>query len=104
MRLFVLVTALLVVSAIFLADALRRLNNSLAKGSQLVVNQKTMCLHIFALFLHTVVIVIVQYITVYTFVHPQPKDDAILNISRIVLFASQSVSQAIVIYLFVQFS
>ena len=63
-----------------------------------------MCLHITALFLHTFVVTVVQYITVDTFMNPVPKDDAILNISRIVLFASQSISQAIVIYLFVQFS
>lgn len=42
--------------------------------------------------MHTVVIVIVQYITVYTFINPSPRDDPILNISRIILFASQSVS------------
>lgn len=101
---FVIVTALLVVSAGFLADALRRLKKSFSKSNKLVVNEKTMCLHVTALFLHTVVIVIVQYITVYTFINPSSKDDFILNVSRIVLFASQSISQAIVIYLFVQFS
>jgi hypothetical protein len=47
-----------------------------------------MCLHVTALFLHTAVIVVVQYITVYTFINPSSKDDEILNISRIVLFAS----------------
>ena len=88
MRLFVLVTVLLCIAAVFLADALRRLNNSFQKSNKLVVNQKTMFLHIFALFLHTIVIVIVQYITVYTFVNPSPKNDEILNISRIVLFGS----------------
>lgn len=101
---FVIVTALLVVSAGFLADALRRLKKSFSKSNKLVVNEKTMCLHVTALFLHTVVIVIVQYITVYTFINPSSKDDFVLNVSRIVLFASQSISQAIVIYLFVQFS
>jgi hypothetical protein len=89
---FVIVTALLVVSAGFLADALRRLKKSFSKSNKLVVNEKTMCLHVTALFLHTVVIVIVQYITVYTFINPSPKDDFVLNISRIVLFASQSIS------------
>lgn len=98
---FVIVTVLLVFSAGFLADALRRLKQSFSKSSKLVVNQKTMCLHVTALFLHTIVIVIVQYITVYTFIHPSDKDDVILNYSRIVLFGSQSISQAIVIYLFV---
>ena len=63
-----------------------------------------MCLHVTALFMHTIVIVVVQFITVYSFENPSPKDDLILNISRICLFGSQSVSQTIVIYLFVQFS
>lgn len=89
---FVIVTALLVVSAGFLADALRRLKKSFSKSNKLVVNEKTMCLHVTALFLHTVVIVIVQYITVYTFINPSSKDDFVLNVSRIVLFASQSIS------------
>ena len=36
--------------------------------------------------------------------NPAPINKNILNISRICLFGSQSISQAIVIYLFVQFS
>ena len=72
MNLFVLVTILLVFSAMFLADALRRLKNSLSKENKLVVNQKTMCLHVTALFMHTIVIVVVQFITVYSFEIPSP--------------------------------
>ncbi|MFO0118291.1 MAG: hypothetical protein ACK521_12010 [bacterium] len=72
MNLFVLVTILLVFSAMFLADALRRLKNSLSKENKLVVNQKTMCLHVTALFMHTIVIVVVQFITVYSFENPSP--------------------------------
>lgn len=104
MQLFTLVTGLLLVSAIFLADALRRLKKSFSQNNKLVVNQKTMCLHVTTLTMHSVVLVVVQYITVFTFVHPSSKDDFILNMARIVLFGSQSITQAIVIYLFVQFS
>jgi hypothetical protein len=53
MTLFSIVTFLLVISAVFLADALRRLNKSFEAHGKLVVNKKTMCLHINALFLHT---------------------------------------------------
>ena len=104
MQLFTLVTGLLLISAIFLADALRRLKKSFSQNNKLVVNQKTMCLHVTTLTVHSVVLVVVQYITVYTFTHPSPRDDFILNMARIVLFGSQCVTQAIVIYLFVQFS
>lgn len=104
MQLFVLVTFLLCISAVFLADALRRLKRSLSQDNKLVVNQKTMCLHVTTLTIHTVILVVVQYITVYTFVHPSNKDDFILNMSRIVLFGSQCITQVIVIFLFVQFS
>lgn len=65
-----LVTALLVFSAMFLADALRRLSKALKKDKKMVVNQKTMCLHVTALLLHTIVIVSVQYVTVYSFENP----------------------------------
>jgi len=88
MELFIIVTVLLIISACFLADALRRLKKSFSASNKMVVNGKTMCLHITALFLHTFVVTVVQYITVYTFMKPLPKDDAILNISRICLFAS----------------
>jgi hypothetical protein len=70
MQLFVLVTALLVFSAMFLADALRRLSKALKKDNKMVVNQKTMCLHVTALLMHTIVIVAVQYVTVYSFENP----------------------------------
>ena len=88
MQLFVLFTALLVFSAMFLADALRRLSKALKKDNKMVVNQKTMCLHVTALLMHTIVIVSVQYVTVYSFENPKPKTDLILNISRICLFGS----------------
>lgn len=63
-----------------------------------------MCLHVTVLMIHTVVILLTQMVTVYTFIKPSPQNNLILNISRITLFFSQSLSQVIVIYLFVQFS
>jgi len=101
MKLFVLVTCLLIISACFLADALRRLKKQFSLDHRLVVNQKTMCLHVTALFIHTFFLVACQYVTIYTFMNPASINKNILNISRIFLFGSQSVSQAIVIYLFV---
>jgi hypothetical protein len=69
-----------------------------------VINQKTMCLHVTALFIHTFFMVACQFVTIYTFENPSPMNSDILNVSRIFLFTSQSVSQVIVIYLFIQFS
>ena len=69
-----------------------------------MINQKTMCLHVTALFIHTFFMVFAQIVTIYTFENPSPYNSNILNVSRIFLFTSQSVSQVIVIYLFIQFS
>lgn len=63
-----------------------------------------MCLHVTALFIHTFFMVGCQFVTIYTFQHPSPQNSDYLNISRIAMFTSQSISQAIVIYLFVEFS
>ena len=104
LKLYLVITVLLIFSAVFLADALRRFNRSFSKDNRLVVNQKTMCLHIAALFIHTFFIIVAQYITYYTFMNANSRNSDILNISRICLFASQSLSQAIVIYLFIKFS
>jgi hypothetical protein len=59
MILYVTITVLLIISAVFLADALRRLKKSFSQDNRLVVNQKTMCLHITALFIHTFFIAVV---------------------------------------------
>jgi hypothetical protein len=69
-----------------------------------MVNAKTMCLHVTVLFIHTLVVLVTQAITYWSFVHPTPKSSDTLNISRIVLFGSQTISQVIVVYLFLQFS
>jgi len=51
--LYLIITGLLIVSACFLADALRRLSKQFNKGKRLQLNIKTMCLHVTALFIHT---------------------------------------------------
>ena len=63
-----------------------------------------MCLHVTALLIHTFFMVACQFVTIYTFEHPSPQNSDYLNVSRIAMFTSQSISQAIVIYLFIQFS
>ena len=63
-----------------------------------------MCLHITALSIHTFFIAMLQIVTVYTFMNPAPENYKIMIVSRIVLFTTQSISQVVVIYLFVSFS
>jgi hypothetical protein len=63
-----------------------------------------MTLHVTALFIHTIVMIFTQVVTVVTFIHPSPKNNKWINATRIILYFSNSVSQAIVIYLFVQFA
>jgi hypothetical protein len=46
-------SSLLVISAIILGDALRMLSVQFKKDPRLKVNQRTMSLHVLALFLHT---------------------------------------------------
>lgn len=52
------VSALLLISAFFLADALRRLRNEYKADKRLDVNRNIMCLHVIALFNHTFILVI----------------------------------------------
>ena len=104
MILYAILTILLIVSALFLADALRRFKKSFGQDKRLVVNQKTMCLHIIALFIHTFFISVTQAMTIYTFMEPAPFNYSMMVVARMVRDTSQSISQIIVIYLFVQFS
>jgi hypothetical protein len=96
-------TGLLLISAGFLGDALRRLKKQFNKDKRLALNYGTMTLHVSALFLHTVFMLYNQYMTFYTFMHKQSNRNK-MNVSRILLHVSNSISQAIVIYLFVQFA
>jgi hypothetical protein len=66
MTLYLIVTFLLIVSAVFLADALRRLKKSFNQDKRLEVYQKTMCLHIVALFIHTFFEAVAQIMIVYS--------------------------------------
>lgn len=70
LNLYYAVTILLFISALFLGDALRRLNKSFQKDNKLVVNKKTMYLHAILLVFHTFFILVMQVITVYAFSNP----------------------------------
>lgn len=98
------VSALLLISAFFLADALRRLRNEYKADSRLDVNRNVMCLHVIALFNHTLLLVVAQFFIVYSFLRPSTKSKDQLNVARIFMFGSQAISMTIVIYLFMKFA
>jgi hypothetical protein len=98
------VVFLLVVSAAFLGDALRRLKIQFSKDKRLALNLKTMTLHVTALFVHTFFLLVNCTVAYWVFKNPSPKNTLIINITRIVLFSSNGISQTIVVYLFLQFA
>lgn len=104
LKLKLTITGLNLISTGFLADSLRRLRDQFNKDSRLAVNKKTMCLHVTVLFIHISFVIVNELITIYTFLNPNPKNKDYLNITRTLAWTSQSISQTIMIYLFVQFS
>jgi hypothetical protein len=98
------ISILLLISAFFLADALRRLRNEYKADKRLDVNRNVMCLHVIALFNHTFILVVAQFFIVYSFLRPSEKSKDQLNIARIFMFGSQAISMTIVIYLFMKFA
>ena len=92
------------VSAIVLADALRRILSSLRQNPLLQANEKIMWLHIVMLVLHTVVFSVSAFFVFRAFA--DPTNPAYLfeqSWSRIALFVSTFVVQVIMLYLFSQF-
>lgn len=90
--LYLIVTFLLIVSAMFLADALRRLKKSFNQDKRLVVYQKTMRLHIAALFIHTFFEAAAQIMIVCAIMTQDPTIYTIMVFSKLALFITQSIS------------
>ena len=76
--------ALLIIAAFFLADALRRLKKEFSTNAKFVQNRTTMCLHVYVIFGHSVVLVIVQFILVHAVKHPSPTSNLSVAFARIV--------------------
>lgn len=100
LKLYITQTSLLVISAIILGDALRMLSKQFKKDSRLKVNQRTMFLHVMALFLHTFFMMFAQVNRVLLYTHPTPTMKVIWNFGRIGMYGSGIISEVIVIYLF----
>ena len=99
--LYHIVTFLQLVSAIILADALRRIVASLRKNPVLSTNYRIMWLHITMLTLHVGIFTLVAYFVFRAFDNPTEKNKLLQSYSRIALFTSQTVVQCILIYIFV---
>jgi hypothetical protein len=83
---------LLAISAIFLADALRRLKNEFSQNEKFVQNKNTMCLHVFVIFGHSLVLIGTQFVLVHSVRHPSPSSNLMVAIARIVLISVESIS------------
>jgi hypothetical protein len=69
---------LLVISALFLADALRRLRREFSRNRKFVQNSKTMCLHVFVIIGHVFVLVFTQYTLARNLKDPSPMSKTIV--------------------------
>ena len=102
--LYQLNTAIELVSAFILADALRRIRKALKRNPFLQGNQKIMWLHIVMLTTHVVVISLAAFFVFRAFQYPEnTKYQYEQSASRIALFSSMTVVQLIIIYLFQHF-
>ena len=99
------VTICLFLSALVLADALRRLKQSFDKKHKLFMNTGLMALHICVLIVHIGVYSWSQFCFRQAIENPGNTDLLIRNeFSRIALFTSQSFVEAFLIYLFIKFT
>lgn len=97
-------SALNLIFAAFLGDALRRFNKFLKNDPRISVNRQTMCLHASALAIHTVFMFGRDIAILLAFYHPSPKNALMLNIARSGVCVSVTVSNCLVVYLFKAFS
>ena len=82
---------LLTLSAIFLGDALRRFNREFQLNQKFVQNKKTMCLHVYVMFGHTLILVATEFAFTYSVNHPQNLiSDDLLCAARIVLITTEA--------------
>jgi hypothetical protein len=88
-----------ITSATFLGCALKNLQRIIKRSEQYAVALKTMNLHIFMMIFHTIFFTAEIVSLCLTFIHPDGKNIGLVNINRVFLFITQSISQLIVMYL-----
>lgn len=78
----------MLISAVFLADAIRRLSIHFKKDPRLQVNHKVMRLHITALFIHTFFLILFQVCVVALFKKTDKKWWVYKDTSRNLMYTS----------------
>ena len=93
-------TALMLFSAVVLIDALRRISVSLDKNPLVQINTRVMYMHITMLTIHVIAWLAAEFFVFRAISDPSTTNKILQSISRIVLFTSQTIVQAILIYVF----
>ena len=83
---------MVVVTAAFLADALRRLRRQIQESTKFVVALSTMQLHQFVMVFHTTSFFAGNMVLAYSFLNPDNSNYALFNSVKILLFITQSLS------------
>lgn len=99
MTLYIWVAVLLIFTAIFLGDALRRLRAQIVVNDNMEIAQQTMRLHVFVMFFHTSMFTICNTTLVTSLFFPDGSTPAIWNLTKILMFLAQSISQLIIMFL-----
>lgn len=63
-----------------------------------------MCLHVYVIFGHSLVLIGTQFILVHSVKHKSASSNLMVCIARIVLITVESIGQAVMIYLFMKLS
>lgn len=92
---------LMVVAAVFLGDALRRLRKQILSQRTFTLAIRTMRLHIFVMFFHTISFTFALMAACSAFLFPTANSSMLIlwNVSKLTLFFTQSISQGIIMYL-----
>lgn len=94
----------LILDAVFLADALRRLKREFSRNKKFHENQKVMLLHVFVICGHSVVMVASAIVMSHAALHGNQRNLAPTLIAYAVQVTTQSVAQFVTLYLFTKLS
>ena len=102
--LYQVITVLNLFSALVLADALRKIRAAVKQNPLLETNSKIMCLHVLTLVCHSMVLSITAFFVFRSFEHPNNVTFQYeRGYSRLALFASQTLVQSFIVYLYINF-
>lgn len=97
------VVVLAFLAALFLGDALRRLRSQIQDTSKLELAKKTMFLHTFVMLFHTIMFAFCTETLDLSLYFTNPAFAILWNVTKIMDFLAQSISQLIIMYLIKHF-